>query len=211
LIASSNPAEEDAVTDITPPVPHEPTRFSVAAYFRLLETGALTERDRVELLEGVIVAMTPSNPPHAGFVTKVSRALFRAVGERASVRTQCPLILQPRSVPEPDVAVVAGCDDDYLTAHPESALLVVEVADSSLPQDRLSKSRIYAQAAIPEYWIINLRDGVLEVMRDPVPSTALYRDQRTLRAGDRVEVASLPGASIEVAELLPRIAAAPES
>ena len=71
------------MTDITPSVPHEPTRFSVAAYFSLLETGVLTERDRVELLEGVIVAMTPMNPPHAGSVTKVSRALLVAVGARA--------------------------------------------------------------------------------------------------------------------------------
>jgi len=78
------------------------------------------------------------------------------------------------------------------------------VADSSLPQDRLSKSRIYAQAAIPEYWIVNLRDGVLEVMRDPDPVAALYRELRILRSGDRIDVASLPGTSIEVAELLPR-------
>jgi len=198
------------MTDITPSVPHEPTRFSVAAYFRLMETGELTERDRVELLEGVIVSMTPMNPPHAGSVTKVSRALLAAVGARASVRTQCSLIVRPRSVPEPDVAVVAGCDDDYFDAHPESALLVVEVADSSLPQDRLSKSRIYAQAAIPEYWIVNLRDSVLEVMRDPDPVAALYRDLRILRAGDRIDLAALPGASIDVADLLPRISPATE-
>ena len=199
------------MTEITPSVPHEPTRFSVAAYFRLLETGELTDHDRVELLEGVIVAMTPMNPPHAGFVTKVSRALLVAVGVRASVRTQCPLIAGPLSVPEPDVAVVAGCDDDYLDAHPESALLVVEVADSSLPQDRLSKSRIYARIAIPEYWIVNLRDGVLEVMRDPDPAAALYRELRILRAGDRIDIASLPGTSIDVADLLPRVPMADES
>ena len=198
------------MTDITPSVPHEPTRFSVAAYFSLLETGVLTESDRVELLEGVIVAMTPMNPPHAGSVTKVSRALLVAVGARASVRTQCPLILRPRSVPDPDVAVVPGCDDDYFSAHPEAARLVVEVADSSLPQDRLSKSRIYAQAAIPEYWIVNLREGVLEVMRDPDPGAALYRVLYTLRAGDRIDIASLPGTSIEVADMLPRIPPANE-
>ncbi len=137
------------MTDITPSVPHEPTRFSVAAYFGLLETGELTERDRVELLEGVIVAMTPMDPPHAGSVTKVSRALLEAVGARASVRTRCQLILRPRSVPEPDVAVVAGCDDDYFSAHPESALLAVEVADSSLPQDRLSKSASTCRPRFP--------------------------------------------------------------
>lgn len=199
------------MSDITPPVPHEPTRFSVAAYFGLLETGALTERDRVELLEGVIVAMPPSNPRHDSGVTRVSTALMRSLGGHAVVRTQCSLLAGEHSVPEPDVALVAGTLADYDDAHPRTALLVVEVADSSLPQDRLSKSRIYAQAAIPEYWIVNLRDGVLEVMRDPDPAAALYRELRTLRAGDHVEIASLRAASIDVAELLPRITPATDA
>jgi Uma2 family endonuclease len=122
------------MTDITPPVPHEPTRFSVAAYFGVLETGALTERDRDELLEGVIVAMPPSNPRHDSGVTRVSTALLRALGDRAVVRIECSLLAGEHSVTEPDVAVVAGTLADYDDAHRHAALLVVEVADSSLPQ-----------------------------------------------------------------------------
>ena len=177
--------------------------MTVERYFGLVEAGVLSEDDRVELLAGVIVAMTPGNPPHDTGVTRATYALVRAVAERAVVRTQCSLVLGRYSLPEPDVAVVSGSVDDYETRHPETALLVVEVADSSLQQDRLTKSGIYAAAAIPEYWIVNLRALVLEVMRDPEPARARYRDVRTLRGGARVELAALPGVVVAVADLLP--------
>jgi Uma2 family endonuclease len=106
-------------------------------------------------------------------------------------------------VPEPDLAVVAGAVDDYQTSHPRTALLVIEVADSSLKQDRLSKARIYAAAGIPEYWIVNLRDEVVEVMRDPDPERARYRDVRSAARGERLELVTLPGAVLDAAELLP--------
>jgi Uma2 family endonuclease len=131
-------------------------------------------------------------------------ALARAVGSRAAIRTQVSLIASAWSVPEPDVAVVPGSLEDYCDAHPTSALLVVEVSDSSLKQDRLSKSRIYAAANVPEYWIVNLRESVVEVMRDPDPATALYRDTRLCNAGDEIELATLPGARVAVADLLPK-------
>jgi hypothetical protein len=117
--------------------------------------------------------------------------------------TQFALIAGAWSVPEPDVAVVPGTLDDYEHAHPTTALLVVEVSNTSLKQDRLSKSRIYAAASIPEYWIVNLRESVVEVMRDPDPATALYRDTRICTAGDVLELAALPSACVAVAELLP--------
>lgn len=190
------------MTQITP-IPSEPTRIPTSEYLRLVETGVLGEDDRVELLEGVIVSMTPSNPPHATAVTKTTYALIRAVSERATVRTQCDFIASMWSVPEPDIAVVPGSVDDYSASHPRSALLLVEASDSSLTQDRLSKSRIYAGAGVPEYWIINLREHVVEVMRDPDPATALYRDTRIATAGETLELAALPGARVAVAELLP--------
>jgi Uma2 family endonuclease len=192
------------MTDLTPSVPGEPTRIPAERYLGLVEAGVLSEDDRVELLEGVVVAMAPGNPPHDSGTTRASLALVRAVGERAVVRTQCSLVASGYSVPQPDVAVVPGTLADYDGAHPRSALLVVEVADTSLPQDRLSKSRIYAAAGIPEYWIVNLREHVLESMRDPDPATALYRAIRTCRRGERIELAALPGAVVAVEELLPR-------
>lgn len=193
------------MSDLTPLRPGAATQIGTSEYLRLIETGVLSDGDRVELLGGVIVAMTPSDPPHATATMLATVALQRAVGSRAAIRTQLPLMLGAWSVPEPDVAVVAGALQDYANAHPSAAWLVVEVSASSLPQDRLSKSRIYAGAGVLEYWIVNLRDRVLEVMRDPDPATALYREVLVCGAGETVELVAFPGARVDVAELLPRV------
>ena len=192
------------MSEFAPQQPEAPTRIPTSEYLRLIETGVLGKDDRVELLGGVIVAMTPSDPMHATATMLATFALERAVGDRAAIRTQFSLIASGWSVPEPDIAVVPGSLRDYATAHPASALLVVEVSNTSLKQDRLSKSRIYAAANIPEYWIVNLRESVVEVMRDPDPATALYRDTRICTAGDALELVALPGARVAVAELLPK-------
>lgn len=189
--------------ELAPQQPEAPTRIPTSEYLRLIETGVLGRDDRVELLGGVIVAMTPCDPSHATATMRATFALNRAVDSRAAIRTQFALIASAWSVPEPDVAVVPGSLDDYAQAHPTSALLVVEVSNSSLKQDRLSKSRIYAAANIPEYWIVNLRESVVEVMRDPDPATALYRVTRIATAGETLELAGLPGARVAVSELLP--------
>ncbi len=177
--------------------------FTRERYLALVDEGLLDPDDRVELLEGVVVAMAPANPRHAVATDKTAEALRGAIAGRAAVRVQNALVAGPRSVPEPDVAVVAGRLDDYVKAHPSSALLLVEVAESSLPQDRLTKSRIYAAAGVPEYWIVNLRDETVEVHRAPDVRTRAYRDQRVARSGERLDLAALPGASVAVADLLP--------
>ena len=190
------------MSEITPPQ-LDPTRISVECFLHLFEEGALGDEDRVELLEGVIVAVTPPNPAHDEAVTVCTYALMRACEERAVVRTQCSFVAGKWSLPQPDVAVVPGRLGDHWTNHPRRALLLVEVADSSVKQDRLSKARIYAAADVPEYWIVNLRDHLIEVMRDPDPATALYRDTRTASAGETLEIAALPGARVAVSDLLP--------
>lgn len=172
-------------------------------YLALFDEGLLDPEDRVELLEGVIVAMAPPNPPHDTSVSMVARALWESVGHRAAIRPQCSLVVGTRSLPQPDVAVVPGRESDYLKAHPTTALLVVEVAASSLPQDRLTKGRIYAAASIPEYWIVNLRDGCVEVFRDPDPSARVYRERHVAEHAHRLEIGALPGVSVAVADLLP--------
>jgi Uma2 family endonuclease len=178
--------------------------MTVERYFGLVEAGVLSEDDRVELLEGVVVAMTPQNPPHATGVVRADEALRLAVGRRAHVRPQLSLVLGRHSVPEPDLAVVPGCADDYETSHPTTAWLVIEVADTSLQQDRLTKAAIYAAADIPEYWIVNLRDCVVEVLRDPDPAQARYRDVRRVGRGERIELVAVPGAGVAAGDLLPR-------
>jgi Uma2 family endonuclease len=177
--------------------------MTVEQYFALVDQGLLEPDDRVELLDGVVVAMAPQNPPHAGNTGRVARTLRRAVGDRADVREGKPLIVGRHSVPEPDAAVVPVDPYDYTRAHPRSAFLVVEVADSSLPQDRLSKSRIYAGDGIPEYWIVNLRDERIEVLRDPDRRRRRYRETTTVRRGVRLELTALAGAGVLSDDLLP--------
>ena len=188
------------------PAPAEPadlTRYTVERYFTLVDEGVLEPEDRVELLEGVVVSMSPRNPPHDTGITLVADALYEAVGRRAVIRVQCSLVIGRFSVPEPDVALVTGTPRDYTTAHPSTALLVVEVADSTLPQDRLTKSRLYAAAGIPEYWIVNLRDACVEIRRDPNVAARTYGSLTTVRAGERIELVALAGANVAVADLLP--------
>jgi Uma2 family endonuclease len=179
------------------------TRYTVEQYFDLVTQGLLQPDDRVELLEGIIVAAPPIDPPHASGTTRVDTALRRGLGGRAVVRNQQPFIVGGYSVPEPDVAVVPGTEADYDTRHPTQALLIVEVAASSLSQDRLTKSRIYAAAQVPEYWVLNLRDRCVEVSRDPDTTKRLYRARRVAQPGDAIDLAAMPGVSIRVDDLLP--------
>lgn len=187
---------------MTPIFPSE-SPITAERYFALFDEGVLGPDDRVELLEGVIVAMPPHAMRHSAGVRRANRALIRAAGDRAAVQVQLSLHAGATSVPEPDVAVLPGTEADYDHRRPTTALLVLEVADSSLPQDRLTKSRIYAAAGIPEYWIVNVRDGQLEVHRRPDPARRTYDERVVLARADRVEMVALPGAVGAVDELLP--------
>jgi Uma2 family endonuclease len=177
-------------------------RYTTDRYFELVKEGVIAEDDHVELLEGVIVAEPPQDPPHATDTTLVAEALRRAVRGRALIRVQMPLVVGQYSVPEPDIAVVPGTVWDYRRAHPTTALLVVEVAASSLPKDRLSKSRIYAAAGIPEYWLINLCDDCVEVFRQPDTSAHHYASRAVAHRGDRLSLVALPDTHVGVGELL---------
>ena len=188
------------------PAPSEtaaPIRMTVERYFALVDEGLLEPDDRVELLEGVVVAMSPRNPQHDTVVSLVLRALLEAIGGRAAVRCQCSIILGRYSAPEPDVAVVAGHERDYMTAHPRSAILVVEVADTSLAQDRLTKGALYAAAGIPEYWIVNLRTDCVEVLRDPEPEAGRFRERTLLGHGERLTLVALPDVQVAADDFLP--------
>ena len=184
------------------PAPTE-SRYTTEAYFDLVATGIMRADDRVELLEVVIVAMSPQNPPHAAATSQVDRALREAIGRRAAIRVQLPLLAGPHSAPEPDVAVVPGRESDYYDTHPTTALLVVEVADSSLLQDRLTKAAIYAAAGIPEYWLVNLRDDCIEVFRAPDPATRRYAEKRVAHRGERLDLVAIAGANVAATDILP--------
>jgi Uma2 family endonuclease len=174
----------------------------------MIEHGLLDEDEHLELVDGEILTMTPQNSLHAGTITVVADVLRVAFGQRRSVRIRSPLALDEMSEPEPDLAVVEGSGRDYLAAHPESALLVVEVADTTLRYARGRKASLYARAGIAEYWIVTLADRVLEVHRDPTPDAAAalghaYGTIERLAPGSFVSPLGAPEARIPVSELLP--------
>src|SRR6266498_3300178 len=158
--------------------------FTVDDYHRLAELGILGEDDRVELLDGQIVEMTPIGPDHAGCVDALNRLLSRLVGDTGIVRVQNPLVLSSEWEPQPDLVVLRPRADGYRKAHPgpEDVLLVIEVADTSLESDREVKLPRYAVAGIPEVWLVALANDRIEVYRQPAPDG--YREVRTLSRGD---------------------------
>jgi Uma2 family endonuclease len=133
-------------------------------YERLVAVGSF-EDEHVELLGGLLVAMSPQGAEHSDVVRRLAAMLVRAVGDRAIVSTHSPLALGDESEPEPDVALVPP--GDYARQHPSTALLVIEVSDSSLRRDREIKAPLYAAAGIPEYWLVNVVDRAVEVHRAP--------------------------------------------
>lgn len=160
---------------------------------------------RVELLDGVIYDMSPHRGPHAKGIAKVNQALMAAFGPEYHVRPQLPLTLGSHSMPEPDLAVIAGHPDDY-EDHPSEAVLIVEVTDTSQHHDRKRKARIYARAGIADYWILNLRLDAVEVLRDP--QGGLYRTRLVFHRGETISPLARPEGSIAVDDLLPRKGAA---
>jgi Uma2 family endonuclease len=176
-------------------------RFTRDEYERLVENGAFGPEDRVELVEGIIYDMTPQNSRHATALRLAQRALDSAFGSGHDVRAQLPLALGEKSLPEPDIAVVPGDPRDYRDSHPTSAVLVIEVADSSAQHDRARKARLYALSGIPEFWILNVTDRVLEVHRNPVLDS--YRYRKVLRSNETVSPLSCPQATLRVEDLLP--------
>jgi Uma2 family endonuclease len=167
-------------------------------YDALVEQGLLAD-SRVELLLGALVDMTPQGPLHANVVAKLAAELFRSLPPNVQIRSHSPLALSDDSEPEPDVAVVPS--GDYSGAHPGRALLVIEVADASLQKDRRIKAPLYASAGIPEFWLINLVDRVVEVHRHP--SAGRYSDVQQIDRQGQLTPAEFPDAIIDVADLLP--------
>ena len=180
-----------------------PARWTTSRYLKLVDDGVLGPGDRVELVEGVLVPMAPQNVPHSAGVTRVDHILQRAVGRRGIVRVQLPFIAAPRSVPEPDAAVVAPPLERWDAEQPREAYLIVEVAESSLKFDRLTKRGVYAAAGIPEYWIVNVVNDCVEVRREPIPDERRYANVTIARRGQRLQLAALPGVRVRVSDLLP--------
>lgn len=191
--------------DVTP-IPTK--RWARMEYERLIDLAVFQPGDRVELVGGQLIVREPQGSPHSVAVRLAEDALRSAFGPGWEVRGQLPVALDDESEPEPDVAVCPGSSRDYLAGHPTRPVLLVEVADSRIAFDREHKGSLYARAQLPEYWIVNLTDRVLEVYREPVPSTDApygWRFSTLLRLGSTEAVSPLaaPHDRIAVGDLLP--------
>ena len=177
-------------------------------YERAAELGLFRPEERLELIAGDIVATVPHTPPHAAGICLSKNVLNRIFTEGYDVRSQLPLAIGNWSEPEPDIAVVTGSIRDYETQHPTTAVLVVEVADTTLRFDRTTKSALYAQAGIPEYWILALKNRTLIAYRNPAPMSVQplgysYQTVRTLAETETISPLAAPKAFLAVADLLP--------
>ncbi len=183
-------------------------RWTRQAYDRMVEAGVFSPGERVELIDGEILEMSPQKSGHSTAVSLIAEALRAVFGTGYYIRVQMPMALDPYSEPEPDIVVVLGSPRDYRNAHPTSALLVVEVADTTLAYDREQKGSLYARAKIADYWMMNLSDRRLEVYRDPAPMAQArygwgYRTVQHYTGEDWVSLLPAPQARVAVADLLP--------
>ena len=179
----------------------EMRRWTREEYDKMIAAGVFSPGERLELVDGEILRMTPQGSTHFTAIRLAEEALRKAFGAGFEVRAQAPLALSPHSEPEPDIAVVRGNARDYRDAHPQTALLVVEIADSTLEYDRRRKASLYARAGIPEYWIVNLADPCVEVYRDPDQGS--YSFSQRFLPGDRISPLAAPETKIAVADILP--------
>ena len=181
--------------------PAAPRRLlTVDEYHRMGEVGILTEDDRVELIEGELVAMAPIGSEHIAATNSLNRLLVLAVGDRGIVSVGNPVRLNRHSEPQPDFSVLKPRDDyRKMLPRPEDTLLAVEVANTSLDYDRKVKLALYARSGIPEVWIVNLAANEVEVYRSPVADNYTVVARAGLSA--TLTIAAIPDVSIPVARI----------
>lgn len=178
-------------------------RLTREDYHRLGTAGILGEDDRVELLDGQLVDMSPISPRHALVVDALAHLFVTNASTRAHVRVQNPIALDPHSEPQPDITIIRRRWQGYPASHPgpQDVFLVIEVADTSLPLDRGAKLELYARAGVQEVWIVDLTGDSVFVHRDPNGET--YEHVARLTPPAILDIEALPGITIQSASLFP--------
>jgi Uma2 family endonuclease len=182
-------------------IPATRRRFTRKEYHRMGEAGILREGDRVELIRGEIIEMSPISPRHAAFVDNLNRLLARRLPDSAIVRVQGPVALADDTEPQPDLTVLRRRDVPYKDreAWAEDAVLVIEVAHGSLAYDRSIKRSVYAEAGIAEYWFVDCAAETSEVHRDPGADG--YRDVRLVTGAAELAPQAFPNVVLSTAEI----------
>jgi Uma2 family endonuclease len=177
-------------------------QWSVEEYQKLGEVGIFHEDDRVELLNGDIVIMAPIGIRHMKAVRRLNNILAKKYGDRCLVDVQNPVMIDGRSVPQPDILLLRPSADTRNSAPiPEDVLLLIEVADSSLLYDMREKRAAYARTGIAEYWLLDLTHNQIHVFRDP--SAEGYAQEQVVRSGESVAPLAFADVSVSLDEILP--------
>lgn len=192
---------EAFVESVTPEIPLR--LWSVDEYHRMIEAEILTPDDKVELLEGKIVQMSPQDPPHASTTQWAGNYLARLVGDRAFIRNQLPITIYPNSEPEPDIAVVRVDRRAYFDHHPapDEVFLLIEIADSTLTKDRQQKAKTYAGANILEYWVLDVNKRQVYVFRQP--EAKKYTQELLLSENEAIKLVAFPDITVSLNQLFP--------
>lgn len=176
--------------------------FNVDEYYRMEAAGIFSEDDRIELIEGEVIRMSPIGSRHASCVGKLTRLLSRQLKDDFIVWIQNPIRINDYSEPQPDAALLRPRDDFYAAGHPtpSDVLLIIEVADSSIEYDRVVKVPLYAGAGIPEIWLVDLTTDTIEIYAQPISGS--YRISRLAARGEFLASLSMPALRLAVEEIL---------
>lgn len=176
--------------------------FTVDEFQHMASVGILSPDNRLELIDGVVVEMTPTHPPQASTVRRLVEMIFGRLAHHATIGVRSPIVLNERSQLVPDLSVAHRRNDFYREAHPrpEDLHFLIEVADSSTERDRREKSPLYASSGVPEMWLVVLPDKRVEVHRHPRGET--YETVEILHRGDAVAPRDFPDAGLSVDEIL---------
>lgn len=173
-------------------------KFTVGQYHQMIESGILTDRDHVELIQGEIIEMSPVGRHHAACVDRLTELLVLKLFRKALIRVQSPILLSDNSEPQPDLSILQRREDFYNAGHPtpNNIFALVEVSDSTIEFDRDVKVPIYAQEQIPEIWLVNLNNTQIERYCQPIDDT--YQQRQIFHLGETLNFQAFPDVPIEV-------------
>ena len=176
-------------------------RLTAAEYMRMVDAGFFGERERLELIEGVLCQRSPQSVVQARIIQMLGALIFPQLSTQQLLRVQLPLQLGELSVPEPDLAVVSREEGTRRDSHPRHALLVIEVARGSLREDRTTKGALYAGHGIPEFWLMDVERQRVEVYRQPDVESAAYSERTTVQPSDVLTSQAVPRLSIPLKDI----------
>ena len=177
-------------------------RLNVSQYHQMSEAGIFSENDKVELINGEIIEMSPIGRRHTACVNRLNSVFSQLLGNKVIIAVQNPIILNNLSEPEPDIELLKPRADFYESGHPQpqDIFLLIEVADSSLEYDRDVKIPLYASSGISEVWLVDIYEQVIIVYR--YPSENGYSDIQTLSRGEKLSIQAFPEINLVVNDIL---------